>query len=125
MSVNVLTLRLIRVCILYSLFASLCLHLPAEQFHEVLEAVLSEEVEGALGGAQVDQQEHEQHHGQQRDQHVPAGCQDVVPLGLVRALLGHLQVALSLLVPGLDGVDESHESQAAEVYVQGVAQRPD
>lgn len=25
----------------------------------------------------------------------------------------------------LDGVEESHESQAAEVHVQGVAQRPD
>lgn len=27
--------------------------------------------------------------------------------------------------PHLDGVDESHETQAAEVNVQGVAQRPD
>lgn len=62
---------------------SLRLTLPAKQFHEVLEAVLSEEVKGALGRAQVDQQEDEQDHSQKRNQHVPAGCQDVVPLGLV------------------------------------------
>lgn len=57
--------------------------LPAEQFHEVLEAVLSEEVKGALGRAQVDEQEDEQDDGQERNQHVPAGRQDVVPFGLV------------------------------------------
>jgi len=81
------------------LFASV--RLPAEQLHEVLEAVLSEEVEGSLGGAEVDEQEDEQADGQKRNQHVPAGGQDVVPLGLVRTLMGQLQVALSLMVPGL------------------------
>lgn len=64
-------------------FLSLCLHLPAEQFHEALEAVLSEEVKGALGRAQVDEQQDEQDDSQKRNQQVPAGCQDVVPLGLV------------------------------------------
>ena len=57
--------------------------LPAEQFHEVLEAVLPEEVKGALRRAEVDEQEDEQDDGQERNQQVPAGCQDVVPLGLV------------------------------------------
>lgn len=67
-------------------------HLPAEQIHEILEAVFPEEVEVSLRGAEVDEQEDEQGDGEQRDQQVPAGRQDVVPLGLVRALLGHLQV---------------------------------
>lgn len=61
--------------------------LPAEQFHKVLEAVLAEEVKGArgraLGGSQVDEEQHQQDHEEQRDQQVPAGRQDVVPLGLV------------------------------------------
>lgn len=99
--------------------------LPAEQLEEVVEAVLAQEVKGALGRPQVDEQEDEQHDGQQGEQQVPAGSQDVVPLGLVGALLGQLQVALGLLVPGLDGVQQRHEAQAAEVDVQGVAQRPD
>ncbi|TNN67424.1 hypothetical protein EYF80_022369 [Liparis tanakae] len=73
----------------------------AEQLHEVLEAVLSEEVEGSLGGAEVDEQEDEQADGQERDQRVPAGGQDVVPLGLVRTLMGQLQVALSLLMSAM------------------------
>lgn len=59
------------------------LDLPAEQLHEVLEAILSEEIKGALGGAQVDEQEYKQDNGQKWDQQVPTGCQDVVPLGLV------------------------------------------
>lgn len=99
--------------------------LPAEQFHEVLETVLSQEVEGSLRRPEVDEQEDEEDDGQQGDQQVPAGRQDVVPLGFIGALLGQLEVPLSLLVPGLDGVDERHEPQAAEVHVQGVAQRPD
>lgn len=53
---------------------SLCLNLPAEQFHEVLEAIFSEEVEGALRRAQVDEQEDEQDDGQKWNQQVPAGC---------------------------------------------------
>lgn len=61
--------------------------LPAEQFHKVLEAVLAKEVKGArgraLGGSQVDEEQHQQDHEEQRDQQVPAGRQDVVPLGLV------------------------------------------
>ena len=76
--------------------------LPAEELHEALEAVLPEEVEGALGGSQVHQEQHQQHHGQQGDEHVPARSQDVVPLGLVGALLGQLQITLGLLVSGLD-----------------------
>lgn len=79
---NGLTLR--PICFFWGgSILSFLLHLPAEQFHEVLEAVLSEEVEGALGRAQVDEQEDEQDDGQKGDQQVPAGCQDVVPLGLV------------------------------------------
>lgn len=83
------------------LFFSLHLHLPAEEFHEVLEAVLSEEVEGALRRAQVDEQEDYEDNGQEGDEQVPASCQDVVPLGLVWTLLGQLQVALCLLISGL------------------------
>lgn len=67
-----------------------------------MESVLAEEVEGALGRAQVDQQEDQQDDGQQRNEQVPAGRQDVVPLGLVGALLGQLQVAPGRLVPGLN-----------------------
>lgn len=92
----------------FFLFFSLLLHLPTEQFHEVLEAVLSEEVEGALGRAEVDEKEDEQDNGQKWDEEVPAGCQDVVPLGLVWTLLGHLQVPLSLLVPGLHRHIQTH-----------------
>lgn len=62
-------------------------YLPAEQFHEILEAVLPEEIKGAwrrvVGSSQVDEEQHQQDDEQQRDQQVPAGCQDVVPLGLV------------------------------------------
>lgn len=46
-------------------FLSLLLHLPAEQFHEVLEAILSKEIKGALGRAEVDEQENEQDDGQE------------------------------------------------------------
>lgn len=73
----------------------------------------------------MDQEQDQDHDEEQRDQHVPARGQDVVPLGLVRALLGQLQVPLGLLVPRLDGVDEGHEAEAAEVDVQRVAQGPD
>lgn len=85
----------------YLEFLSLLFDLPAEQLHEVLEAILAEEIKGALGWAQVDEQEYKQDNSQKGYQQVPAGCQDVVPLGLVWTLLGKLQVALSLLVPGL------------------------
>lgn len=78
-----------------------CLHLPAEKFQEVLESIFSKEVERALRRAQVDEQEDKQDNGQEWNEKVPAGCQDVVPFGLIRTLLSQLQVALSLLVPGL------------------------
>lgn len=37
----------------------------------------------------------------------------------------HTKVEKKSTRPHLDGVNESHETQAAEVNVQGVAQRPD
>lgn len=95
--------KLIFSLLLLSLLSlSYHLHLPAEQFHEVLEAVLSEKVKGALGWAEMDQQEDEEDDGEKWNQKVPASSQDVVPLGLVWTLLGQLQVTLSLLVPGLN-----------------------
>lgn len=107
---NGLILRLIcfGLCLFCSVFFSFLLHLPAEKFNEVLEAVLSEEVKRALGRTEVDEQEDEQDDGQKWNQHVPAGRQDVVPLGLVRTLLGQLQVTLSLLVPGLHRHTNTH-----------------
>lgn len=95
-------------------FAACCL--PAEQFHEVLEAILADEIErarrGALGCSQVDEEQHQQDDKQQRDQQVPAGRQDVVPLGLVRTLLGELQVSLRLLIPGLHRCIQGHKLRA-------------
>lgn len=51
----------------------------------------------------MDQQEHQQDDGQERNQKVPAGGQDVVPFGFIGAFLGQLQVTLGLLVAGLVG----------------------
>lgn len=62
-------------------------HLPAEQLHKILEAILPEEVKGALGRglgcAQVDKQENENADGEKWNEQIPASCQDVVPLCLV------------------------------------------
>lgn len=71
------------MCVVFLSLAPFCLRLPAEQIHKVVEASLSKEVEGALGGAEVDEQQDEQADGHEWNQHVPAGRQDVVPLGLV------------------------------------------
>lgn len=65
----------------------------------------------------MDEQEDEQDDGQKGDQQVPAGCEDVVPLGFVRTLLGQLQVALSLLVSGLQRRKQTHSYEATEVSV--------
>ena len=75
--------------------------LPAEELHEALVAVLAEEIEGALSAAQVNQEKHQQQQDQEGDQQVPARRQDVVPLGLVRALAGRPQVPQGHLVPSL------------------------